>query len=59
LHCIREEFEELPGLRLTVRAAAQFRAIDELACEWVLKQLETAGLLAHSADNRFEMRRPV
>ena len=39
-------------------AAAQFRDI-ELACEWVLKQLETAGLLAHSADNRFEMRCPV
>jgi len=56
---IREEFEEIPGLRLTVREAAQFWAIDERACEWVLKQLETAGFLAQSADHRFEMWRPV
>jgi hypothetical protein len=51
---IREEFEELPGLRLTVVEAAKFWAIDEAVCESILSQLETAGFLARSTDNRFE-----
>jgi len=52
---IREEFEERPGLRVTVREAAQFWGIEEAVCESVLKQLETAGFLARAADRRFVM----
>jgi hypothetical protein len=52
---IREEFEEIPGLRLTVHEASEFWALEETVCESVLRQLETAGFLAQSTDHRFEM----
>jgi len=51
---IREEFEEIPGLRLTVREASRFWALDETTCGLVLAELETSGFLALGRDNRFQ-----
>jgi hypothetical protein len=52
---IREEFETLPQLRVTVDEAARFWAIDEITCESVLRQLAAVGFLAQGTDRRFEM----
>ena len=68
---IREEFEEAPGLCVTVSEASQFWALDERTCEQVLAQLLATGFLALGSDGRFrqsqelgpsfeqEARRPV
>ena len=50
---IREEFEELPGLRITVAEAARFFGLDETTCEWVLARLAAAGFLATGVDRRY------
>jgi hypothetical protein len=56
---VREEFEEFPGLRLTVEEAARFLAIDELTCRVVLTELALAGVLARGVDDRFQMYAPA
>jgi Fic family protein len=50
---IREEFEEAPGLRVTVREAARFWALDEQTCGRVLAQLLATGFLARGGDGRY------
>jgi len=50
---IREEFEEAPGLRLTVSEAARFWGIDEQTCEQVLTYLLAARFLTRRADQRY------
>jgi DNA-binding IclR family transcriptional regulator len=52
---IREEFEETPGLRLTVREASRFWALDEATCQLVLLDLVSQGFLAQGIDNRYQM----
>jgi len=52
---IREEFEDIPGLRLTTDEASRFWALDERTCEQVLEELATTGFLAEGADHRFQM----
>jgi len=52
---LREEFEETPGLRLTVREASRFWALDEVTCARVLNELAIQGVLARSVDGRFQM----
>jgi hypothetical protein len=52
---LREEFEETPGLRLTVREASRFWAVDEVTCGRVLMDLMTQGVLARGIDGRFQM----
>jgi Fic family protein len=52
---IREEFEEIPGLRFTVAEAARFWALDLATCERVLAQLLSSGFLARGADDRYLM----
>lgn len=52
---LREEFEETPGLRLTVREASRFWALDELTCALVMTELADQGFLARGVDNRFQM----
>jgi hypothetical protein len=52
---LREEFEDLPGLRLTVREAARFWALDEVTCGRVLAALTAQGFLARGIDGRFQM----
>jgi hypothetical protein len=52
---IREEFEDIPGLRLTTVEASRFWALDEQMCEQVLEELAVSGFLAQGADHRFQM----
>ena len=52
---IREEFEETPGLRLSVPEASRFWGLDEATCELVLAELAVDGFLARGADRRFQM----
>jgi Fic family protein len=50
---IREEFEEAPGLRVTLSEAARFWGLDLATCERVLTELLSAGFLARGADERY------
>ena len=50
---IREEFEEAPGLRLTVREGARFWDLDEITCQQVLAKLRASGFLTLDLDNRY------
>jgi len=50
---IREEFEESPGLRVTVDEGARFWGLDEQTCELVLSALVANGFLARGRDQRF------
>ena len=50
---IREEFEEFPGLRVTVSEGARFWAIDEATCEQVLAYLLSVRFLTRSGDQRY------
>ena len=50
---IREEFEEAPGLRVSVKEASRFWGLDETTCEQVLAQLLAAGFLARGGDGRY------
>ena len=50
---IREEFEELPGLRVTIDEAERFWALDPAACEAVFVRLRAAGFLAKGGDERY------
>jgi Fic family protein len=50
---IREEFEEVPGLRLTVREAARFWGLDEETCGQVLAQLLATGFLVRDGYGRY------
>jgi hypothetical protein len=50
---IREEFEEAPGLRLTLGEATRFWALDEATCEQVLTELVATGFLAKGPDERY------
>jgi hypothetical protein len=50
---LREEFEETPGLCLTVREASRFWALDEVTCGCVLTDLTAQGFLARGVDGRF------
>ncbi len=50
---IREEFEEAPGLRVTVGEAARFWDLDEAMCERVLAHLFADGFLSLGSDRRY------
>jgi len=50
---IREEFDEAPGLRISVEEAARFWDLDEDACAQALARLSTAGFLAKGVDDRY------
>jgi hypothetical protein len=50
---IREEFEEAPGLRITVPEGSRFWGLEEKTCGEVLARLVAAGFLARSADDRY------
>jgi hypothetical protein len=50
---IKEEFEEVPGLQISVSEASRFWGLDETTCEWVLARLLAAGFLATSVDQRY------
>jgi hypothetical protein len=50
---IEEEFEEAPGLRLTVREASRFWALDEKTCGQALTRLHESGFLTKGDDQRY------
>ena len=50
---IREEFQESPGLRVTVDEGARFWGLDEHTCAQVLSELVADGFLASGRDRRF------
>ncbi len=50
---IREEFEEAPGLRVTVREASRFWDLDEMTTRQVLARLCAAGFLTLDSDSRY------
>jgi hypothetical protein len=53
---IREEFDEMPGLEMTVDEGARFWALDAETCEHVLRQLHDVGFLARTDDGRYHKR---
>jgi Fic family protein len=55
---IQEEFEEAPGLVITVDQGARCWAIDTKTCERALTRLQAAGFLVKAADGHFK-RRPT
>ena len=55
---IQKEFEEAPGLAITVENGVRFWALDGATCERVLTDLQAAGFLVKSADGHFR-RRPT
>jgi hypothetical protein len=50
---IREEFQEAPGLRVTIGEAARFWGLDESTCVLVLSHLYAAGFLSRGSDSRY------
>lgn len=50
---IREEFEEAPGLRVTIGEGARFWGLDETTCEQVLGHLFATGFLSRGSDRRY------
>jgi DNA-binding IclR family transcriptional regulator len=50
---IREEFEEAPGLTMSVAEASRFWGLDEATCDVVVEQLRTVGFLARGGDGRY------
>lgn len=48
---IREEFEEAPGLRVTISEGARFWGLDETT---VLGHLFAAGFLSRGGDRRYQ-----
>jgi hypothetical protein len=50
---VQAEFEEAPGLAITVERGVRFWALDAATCERVLTNLRETGFLVKSADGRF------
>jgi hypothetical protein len=50
---LREEFEEAPGLRITVIEASRFWGLDEETCGRVLARLFATGFLKQGLDGRY------
>jgi hypothetical protein len=50
---IREEFDEAPGLQITVEEGVRFWALDAETCANVLSALHQAGLLVRAQDGRY------
>ena len=50
---IREEFDEAPGLQITVEQGVRFWAVDAETCATILTTLNNAGFLVRSQDGRY------
>ena len=50
---IREEFEDLPNLRLTAIEASRFWGLDLATCQRVLAELLATGFLVRGSDQRY------
>ena len=54
---VRAEFDEAPGLNITVDEGVRFWALDAETCEHVLTQLHEMGFLLTTHDGRYRPRR--
>jgi hypothetical protein len=50
---IREEFEEVPGLRITIDQGVRFWALEVEMCQFVLTHLHETGFLVKTGDGRY------
>jgi hypothetical protein len=50
---IREEFEEAPGLQITMEEGVRFWGLDAETCAYVLTQLFEMGFLVRADDGRY------
>jgi Fic family protein len=55
---IQKEFEEAPGLAITVDRGVRFWTLDAATCARVLTHLQAKGFLVKSTDGHFR-RRPA
>ena len=51
---IRREFDEVPGLQLTVAEGVRFWSLDAETCADVLERLLQTGFLVRRADGRYQ-----
>ena len=56
---IQEEFDEAPGLEITVNEGARFWALDAETCERVLTRLHETGFLVKTHDEHYRRRRTI
>lgn len=53
---VRAEFNEMPGMRLTLQQAARLWDMPESRCERLLEQLVSAGFLVRDRAKRYARR---
>lgn len=53
LQRVRAEYEEAPGLRLTVAQAERFLGLDRAMCQAAFDQLEHVGFLCRGAGDAY------
>ena len=51
---IRGEFDEAPGLQLTIAEGVRFWSLDPETCAEVLERLLRTGFLVRTADGRYQ-----
>jgi hypothetical protein len=54
--CIRQEYQEMPGLALTLPQAERMWDVDEPTCRAALEALIASGFLTRRDDGRFVRR---
>ena len=59
LEQLREEYESLPGLRLTIPQVARLLAVDRTQAALVLDRLEAEGLLFHVSGGAYRRSAPL
>jgi DNA-binding Lrp family transcriptional regulator len=52
------EFEDMPGMVLSLKQASRFLGVDEAACARILSSLTSAGILRCSASEYYSRREP-
>ena len=52
------EFQDMPGLVLSLKQASRFLGIDQAACARILTALTQAGVLRRSANEYYSRREP-
>lgn len=50
---VQAEYNEMPGLSVTLRQAQRLWAVDRVTCEEALKRLTASGVLRMTAKGRF------
>ena len=55
---IAAEFQDMPGLVLSLKQASRFLGIDQAACARILTTLTQAGVLRRSASEYYSRREP-